>query len=103
MLFTDGINGWWISKLVQRADQAAAVASRTMALAVSAVALLTAGLGVARLTWLGFDDWADGKAGWFGAAVILLVAASYLLGRHLAGRAGGGRKRAGGDIATVVR
>jgi hypothetical protein len=28
MQLTDGINGWWISKLVQRADEAAAVAGR---------------------------------------------------------------------------
>lgn len=102
MLLTDGINGWWISKLVQRADKAAAVASRTMALAVSAVALLTAGLGVARLSWPGFDDWADGKAGWFGAAVILLVAASYVLGRHLARRSGAEGKRSGGVVGSAV-
>jgi hypothetical protein len=102
-LFTHGINGWRISKFVLRADEAAAVTARTMAHAVSAVALLPAGLGVARLAWPGFDGWADGKAGWFGLAVIVLVAASYTLGRHLAVRDGARRSPVNWAIPTVVR
>jgi nickel/cobalt transporter (NiCoT) family protein len=102
MLLTDGINGWWISRLVQRADRAAAVASRTLALAVAAVALLTAGLGVARLSWPGFDAWADGKAAWFGAAVIVLVVASHVLGQHLARRSGAEQELPGRVVGSVV-
>jgi nickel/cobalt transporter (NiCoT) family protein len=102
MLLTDGINGWWIARLVQRADRAADVAARTMALAVAAVALLTAGLGVARLSWPGFDAWADGKAAWFGAAVIVLVVASYALGQHLVRRSGAEGKLSGGVVGSAV-
>jgi nickel/cobalt transporter (NiCoT) family protein len=86
MILTDGLNGWWISRLIRRSDQAAEIASRTMALAVSAVALLTAALGVGKLLWQGFDGWSDGKELWFGAAVVMLILASYGLGQRLARR-----------------
>lgn len=101
MLLTDGLNGWWIARLVRRSDQAAEIASRTMALSVSAVALLTAAVAVAKLAWPGFDDWSDGKELWFGAAVVVLIGASYGLGQHLARRAAP-RGRARGNPAQAA-
>ncbi|MDE2398118.1 MAG: nickel transporter [Burkholderiales bacterium] len=77
MVVTDGLNGWWISRLIARADQIAALASRVMALAVSAASLLVAALGIARLAAPGFDHWADGKELGAGLAVIGLVAAAF--------------------------
>lgn len=84
MLLTDGLNGWWIARLVRRSDQTARVASRVMALAVSGVSLLTAGLGVATQTVPDIDAWADDKTLWFGAAIVVVTSASYLIGRRLA-------------------
>ncbi len=84
MLLTDGLNGWWIARLVRRSDQTARIASRVMALAVSGVSLLTAGLGVATQTVPGIDAWADDKALWFGAAIVLVMGTSYLVGQRLA-------------------
>lgn len=84
MLLTDGLNGWWISRLVRRSDQTARVASRVMALAVSGVSLLTAGLGVATQTVPDIDTWAEGKTLWFGAAIVVVTFASYVLGQRLA-------------------
>lgn len=84
MLLTDGVNGWWISRLIRRSDETARVASRVMALAVSGVSLLTAALGVATQTVPDVDTWAEGKELWFGAAIIMVAFASYLLGQQLA-------------------
>jgi high-affinity nickel-transport protein len=85
MLVTDGINGLWISRLIARADQIAAVASRVMSLAVSSVSLLVAGLGIAKLAWPWVDDWSDGKELFFGLVVVAVIALSYLAARALAG------------------
>lgn len=84
MLATDGLNGWWISRLIRRSDDTARIASRVMALAVSGVSLLTAALGVATQTLPGIDAWVDNKALWFGMAIVAVVAASYRLGQQLA-------------------
>ena len=87
MLLTDGINGWWLWRLIRRSDQTARVASRVMALAVAGVGLLTAALGVAYQTVPRFDAWAQGKEAWAGLAIIAIAGISFILGQQLAGRA----------------
>lgn len=77
MLISDGANGWWMSHLIRRTDEAAAVASRTMTLAVACVSLLVAAFGAARLASQGLSTWSDGKELAVGLAVILLIAAAY--------------------------
>ncbi len=84
MLLTDGLNGWWIARLVRRSDRTARIASRVMALAVSGVSLLTAGLGVATQTAPQIDAWAEDKALWFGAAIVVITFTSYVIGQWLA-------------------
>lgn len=84
MLFTDGLNGWWISRLIKRSDATSRIASRVMALAVSGVSLLTAGLGVATQTLPHIDSWTEGKEVWFGAAIVAVIFASFVLGQRLA-------------------
>jgi nickel/cobalt transporter (NiCoT) family protein len=86
MLVTDGVNGWWISRLIRRSDQTARIASRAMALAVSGVGLLTAGLGVASRTLPPVEAWAEGKQLWFGGAVVAVVLCSFALGQQLSRR-----------------
>jgi high-affinity nickel-transport protein len=83
MLVTDAVNGLWISRLLARADTLAAVASRTMGLAVAGVSLLVGGLGAARLAWPGQDGWRSG------AVVLVVIFASYALAHGLARRASG--------------
>lgn len=83
-LLTDGLNGWWIARLLRRSDQTARIASRVMALAVSGVSLLTAGLGVATQTVPNINTWAEGKALWFGAAIVVVLFTSYRVGQKLA-------------------
>jgi nickel/cobalt transporter (NiCoT) family protein len=84
MLVTDGINGLWISRLIARSDQIAAIASRVMGLAVASVSLLVAALGMAKLASPWVDGWADGKELAFGAVVLIVIGASYVVGRRMA-------------------
>lgn len=85
MLVTDGLNGWWIARLVRRADHTARIASRVLALAISGVGLLIAATAVASRTLPAVDAWTEGKELWFGAAVVAVVLASYAIGQQLAG------------------
>lgn len=84
MLVIDGVNGLWIARLIRRSDRTARVASRVMALAISGVSLLTAGLTFASRTLPDVDTWAQGKELWFGAAVLAIVGVSFALGQQLA-------------------
>jgi high-affinity nickel-transport protein len=84
MIVTDGINGWWISRLIARADQIAALASRIMSLAVSAVSLLVAALGIAKLLSPALAQWSEGQDLALGGLVVAVVAGSYGLARWLA-------------------
>jgi high-affinity nickel-transport protein len=89
MVVTDALNGWWISRLIARADQIAVLASRIMSVAVSGVSLLVAGLGLAKMASPLIDTWSEGKELVFGAIVVLVIAASYLLASTLARRSQG--------------
>lgn len=83
MLVTDGLNGWWMARLIARADEIAALASRVMGAAVAGVSLLVAALGISRLVSPAFEAWSEGKELAFGALLVLSLAASYLLARGL--------------------
>ncbi len=84
MLVTDGLNGWWISRLIARADQIALLASRIMSAAVSTVSLLVAALGIGKLASPWIQDWSEGKDLMFGAIVLTVMLASYLAASTLA-------------------
>jgi high-affinity nickel-transport protein len=78
MLVTDGINGLWISRLICRADAIALIASRVMSLVVAGVSLLIAGLGALKLSVPAVETWSQGKELLFGAAVVGVIAGSYV-------------------------
>ena len=84
MLVTDGINGWLIWRLLHHSERIALVASRAVALAVSGVGLLTAGLTVTTRVVPAADLWAEGKGLWFSAAVVGVVCISFVVGQRLA-------------------
>lgn len=81
MLASDGANGWWVSRLIDRTDRLAVVASRTMTMAVAGVSLLVAGLGAARLLSAPFEGWTEGKELAIGLTVILAMLLSYGVAR----------------------
>jgi len=84
MLVTDGINGLWISRLILRSDEIARVASRVIGLAVGTVSLLIAAFSGGKMLFPRLAAWSEGKELAFGAAVILVVFGSFVLGRALA-------------------
>ena len=79
MLVTDGINGFWISRLICRADQVALIASRVMSLVVAGVSLLVAGFGLVKVLSPAVVAWSEGKELFFGAGVVAVVAGSFVL------------------------
>ena len=83
MLVTDGLNGWWISRLIARADELAVLASRLMGTAVAGVSLLVGAMGLAKMLSPAFDGWAEGKELVFGAIVVATVAGSYVAARWM--------------------
>ena len=86
MLVTDGINGFWIARVIARADQVARVASRVMALVVSGISLLVAAFGLAKLASPAIDAWSEGKELAFGLALMAIVAGSFLFALRLTRR-----------------
>lgn len=94
MLFTDGLNGLWIARLIRRADDTAVIASRVMALAVGGMSLLVAAFGAARLMLPAIDAWSDGRELLVGLAVPLVIGASFLFAQRL------GRARQEGQLAS---
>ncbi len=94
MLVTDGVNGFWISRLICRADQIALVASRVMSLVVAGVSLLVASFGIAKQAWPAVDSWSEGKELLFGSGVVLVIAGSFLLALWLTRASAGANNRA---------
>ena len=84
MMTTDGVNGWWVARLISRADQRAAVASRVMGLAVAGLSILVGTVGLARQLSPSVAAHTEGRELIFGIAVVAIVIFSFLLGKRLA-------------------
>lgn len=84
MIVTDAINGWFISRLIARADQIAVIASRVMSLAIAGVSLIVAGLGVAVLASPVLAQWSEQRSLPVGIFVCATVLAGYGCARWLA-------------------
>jgi high-affinity nickel-transport protein len=78
MTVVDGLNGWWIARLVRAADRRAARVSRAMALTVAAVAAAIGIGGLARLASPGIDAWMDDHAFLMAGAIIAAVPSALL-------------------------
>lgn len=48
MMTADGVNGWWIARLLGKADRRALIASRLMSLVIGALSLVIAGISAVR-------------------------------------------------------
>lgn len=86
MLVTDGINGWWIARLLAGADRTAALVSRVMGGCVAAVSLVVGAAGAAR--WLSprLEAWLESHAAASGLVVCGVVALCYAAACLLARR-----------------
>lgn len=88
MLLTDGLNGWWVARLLASSDARAARASRVMGAAVALLSLGVAALGITRWLLPHVDGWADEQGLAISAVLLVVVAGSYALARVLARRPG---------------
>lgn len=93
MAVADGANGLWMSSLLASADRRARVASRVMGLAVGALSLGVAALGVAKYFSGALDAWLEGRELALGLGVIALVAAAFAAAMLLAQRSGDAARR----------
>jgi high-affinity nickel-transport protein len=80
MLGVDGLNGWWIARVLRLSDGRAALASRYTTLTVAVLAAAIGGLGLGRLLSPPFDAWADAHALIIAAVVAASVPAAVLVG-----------------------
>jgi len=87
MVVIDGLNGWWVARLIQRPGPGAAAASRVMCVAVGGISLATAAIGVAAQLSGPIAGWAEAHGEWIAGAIVALMAGSFGLGLLLARRA----------------
>jgi len=83
MMVTDGVNGWWVAHLLNRADQAALIASRVMSLVVAGLSIMIGVLGAAKYLSPAIAARLEGRELVFGLAVIAVVALSFYIAINL--------------------
>ena len=83
MIVTDGLNGWWVARLIQRPGAGAARASRVMCIAVSGISLGTAALGAAAELSGSAAAWLGRYEGLVALAIVAIVGGSFLVGLAL--------------------
>jgi high-affinity nickel-transport protein len=86
MIVIDGLNGWWVARLIQRPGAGAARATRVMCVAISGISLGTAALGAAAQLSPTVAGWAAKHSAWLAVAIVAIVAASFLAGLAVARR-----------------
>jgi high-affinity nickel-transport protein len=87
MMLTDAANGLWISHLLRRADATARMASRIMGITVALLSLTVAALGLSRRFFPEASSWQEGRELFIGAAIIVVIAVSFLFARYTQQRA----------------
>ena len=88
MIVTDGLNGWWVARLLQRPGTGSARASRVMCIAISGISLGTAALGAAAQLSPVVSAWAELNSAWLAASIVAIVGLGFLAGLALAPRPG---------------
>jgi high-affinity nickel-transport protein len=83
MIVTDGLNGWFVARLMGRQRHGAARASRVMALSVGCISIGTAALGAAAQASPVADHWIEAHQGQFALLIVGVVVASFLVGLRL--------------------
>jgi high-affinity nickel-transport protein len=84
MMTTDGINGLWVSRLLNKADLRARVCSRVMGLTIGTTSLLVGLWGAVRETMPDVAAFAEGREVAAGLLVIAVMLASFVLAMRMA-------------------
>jgi nickel/cobalt transporter (NiCoT) family protein len=77
MVLTDAVNGWWVARMVVRADARAAAASRWMSLAVGGLCVAIAAAALAKLAVPSVERLLTVYAPLIGVGTLLLIFAVY--------------------------
>jgi len=80
MFAVDGLNGWWISGVIRRADRRAVIASRIMAITVAALSAAVGCLALVKVLLPEVAVRTEAYDLWYGAAVIGAVLVASLVG-----------------------
>ncbi len=83
MVVVDGLNGWFVARLMSRNARGTARASRVMALSIGGVSIATAGLGAAAQASEAARRWIEAHEGQFATAIVAVVIASFLAGLRM--------------------
>lgn len=86
MIATDGINGLWVSSLINKADTRAQIASRVMGLAVGGLSILVGLFGIAKFFFPLVATRSEGHELFMGLAVIGTVGLSFYFSLRMARR-----------------
>jgi high-affinity nickel-transport protein len=78
MIAVDTCNGWWVYRLIARANRTALRASRIFGMAVALLSLGVACWGIAKYSVPRIEAWSAGRDLAFGIAVLAVVAVSFL-------------------------
>jgi high-affinity nickel-transport protein len=78
MLIADGANGFWISRLIRRADRRAAIASRVMATAIGLMSLGVASLTLAKLVSPALAHVTAEAGYWVGIGVLAAIGLAFV-------------------------
>lgn len=88
MLVVDGVNGYWIARLLGRADAAALAASRLMGLTVGLLSLGVAAWALTKWALPAVSAWSEGREWLFSGALIMVVASAFFVATRQAQRPG---------------
>jgi nickel/cobalt transporter (NiCoT) family protein len=83
MIAADGANGFWVSRLLARADRRARIASRVLGLSIAFLSLAIAALGIAKVGSPQAARVIEAGGPAIGLGVVAVVLASYLLALRL--------------------
>lgn len=79
MVLVDGLDGWWVARLLSRTEAWAWRAARLMSLAIAGISLVVGLLALIRLLWPWFAGEEAASPGWLGLLVLAVIACSYAL------------------------
>ena len=83
MMLTDGVNGFWIARLLRQTNQRALIASRVMGLSIGFLSIVIALLGMAKYFAPAFSAMLEGANLLMSAGLVLILCASFALALRL--------------------
>lgn len=91
MMAADGLNGFWVARMLARADRRALIASRVMGLTIGVLALAIAAVGAARYFHPPLGQAMEGAGPMITAAIMTLILCSFLLAMRITAPGSAGR------------